>query len=45
MTCASCRHAIGTYKGLWCQLRKEMSRRVCGEFEREPGSDEDEVAG
>lgn len=40
MTCASCRHSIGTERGLWCQLLRHIALGRCGRFSYEPGTDE-----
>ena len=46
MTCYSCRYSIGYATPqaceLWCILHDKKAKEVCDEYEREPGSDEEE---
>ena len=39
--CRTCRHSIGTERGLWCVLYARPAERACSEWEREPGADDE----
>jgi len=43
MTCRTCTHATQRATGgtlvLWCARWRTVPSRVCGEYQREPGSD------